>query len=111
MCVREEESEETTMDLKRLAKVTLYIYETQQVGVSPLVVRMKRKRVSSNTVDRIGTDVWVIICAQMHRSPHVVFRLMSASKTVYNEIGHNDAWWNMFFTKVCYINRGGSMTT
>jgi len=61
---------------------------------------MKRKRVSTDTANRVGADVWLIICGQMQRSPHVVFRLMSASKTVYSEIGQNEAWWTLFFGKV-----------
>ena len=66
----------------------------------------KRKKVAPQTVARVGLDVWMLICAHMEFSPHTVFRLMGACKSIREELGQNPEWWRMFCARVLQYQVG-----
>jgi hypothetical protein len=64
-----------------------------------LLKRCKRNHVSSSTVAAVGTDIWLLICLYLDHSPHAVFRLLTASKSLF-EASSSSTWWSEFFGKV-----------
>ena len=66
-----------------------------------------RGRVTPGTVAAVSADVWLLVCAHAHTNPHVVFRLMMASKPVYAALrAAGDAWWRALFERVCEYQSG-----
>jgi hypothetical protein len=68
-------------------------------------IKKKKRKASAQTVARVSTDVWIIICSHLQFSPHTVFRLMAALKPLRVELRNNEAWWNMFYTKILDYQR------
>ena len=57
--------------------------------------------VSKQTMLHVSADVWLIICSHLQHSPHTIFRLMMASKSVRVELNRTkEWWWEMFYAKV-----------
>ena len=60
--------------------------------------KKKRRRVSPSTISRVGTDLWLIICSHLERSPQAVFRLLVASRSLF--LAPTNEWWTEFYGKV-----------
>ena len=66
--------------------------------------KRRRLRVSSSTVSRIGTDIWLMICLHLDHSPQAVFRLLVASRPLF--LAPSDEWWSEFYSRVVTYQSG-----
>lgn len=58
----------------------------------------KRGLVTRDTVLCIGTDIWLMICMYLDHSPHAVFKLLMANKSLLQ--APSAQWWKQFYEQV-----------
>lgn len=60
----------------------------------------RRTRATPLTVARVPDDAWLQICLHLHASPSHVFRLMAASRRVWEALKRHPKWWAHFYHQV-----------
>lgn len=61
-----------------------------------------RRRATSDTSQRVTSDVWMIVCRNAFFSPHTVFRLMMACKELWLALRAPESreWWDRFLARI-----------
>ena len=49
---------------------------------------------------QVPVDTWLLICSHFFHSPHHVFRLMVASRGVWEALRKHPVWWDTFYQRV-----------
>jgi hypothetical protein len=61
---------------------------------------VRRSRVTPETIAHVPLDTWLQICARLHFSPLHVFRLMAASRGIWEALKAHPKWWAHFYQRV-----------
>jgi len=62
--------------------------------------KTRRGKVATETLLTVSDDTWLLVCGLLYFSPHCVFRLMRASKSIWLALKDNEVFWNTFYKAI-----------
>lgn len=61
---------------------------------------VQRSVVTVKTVSAVSADTWLLVCSNFYFSPATLLKLMRSSKTIWQALKANPAWWEIFYNRV-----------